>query len=753
MYKHALRLITFLTMLVSAFGAYVPGGAASQTALTNGDIINIAYFFKPPNMDATTAVKHFKTIVLTNGDHVYRDQLTAAGFTSSIPQYFRSEAIYDPGSCTATPLNNTVAYNAGDFCRISQNHPDWFLLDRNGRRITVTSGGKYYRMDPDNAGWRNFFLTRVLASQEQLGWNALFLDDVEGGFGKFFDGKPAKYPDELSYQNAVQGFLQYLYVNYSQKYGRPVYGNIVARASDPVWFNYLQYLDGAMQERFAVDWNETSYVSAYQWAKDMSMMEQTQANGKYVILVAPGYQNDLNRENFAFASYLLISHGKAAFRYSTDDAYRDVWLYDNYKVNLGSPLNSRYTVGSIWRRDFTNGYVAVDPNNHTALIAVVPPDSDTRITIGNMVVGGYTISSNHMVEASYLGESDGPVKVVNTSNHNILASQRIIYNGVSYSETIGMPKEQLTNTYLFPYYNNVAMNSQLRVSNLGDTSTTIKVYLGTQQIDSYTLAGGASSRKNYDGKNGGPLRVTSSNTNILTSVRILFGISSYSELTGYPDNQLTNKYLFPYYNNVAMNSQLRVSNLGNGPTTIKVYLGTQQIDSYTLEAGAASRKNYTDKNGGPLQVTSSATNILTTIRVLLNGNSYSELIGYPVNQVEKEYWYPVYDNVDLNSQLRVSNVGTGSTTITVYAGGAKIDSYPLAAGAATRKNYSKHTGPLHIVSSNAPILTTIRMLYNTPGFSSYYEMTGLPNSQLSTQYSFSWYNSIAMNSQMRFAMP
>lgn len=369
MYKHAFRLITFLTMLIYAVGSYMPGQAAvSQAALTAGGIINIAHFFKPPSMDATTAVNNFNTIVLTNGDHVYRDQLTAAGFASTVPQYFRSEAIYDPGGCTTSTLNNTVAYNTGDFCWISQNHPDWFLLDQYGRRITVTTGGSYYRMDPGNAGWRDFFVTRVIQSQQQYGWTALFLDDVEGGFGKFFDTKPVKYPDNISYQNAIQGFLQYLHVNYSQKYGRPVYGNIVARDSDAVWFNYLQYLDGAMQERFAVDWNETSYISANQWTKDMSMMEQTQANGKYVILVAPGYQADLNRENFAFASYLLISNGKAAFRYSTDDEYRNVWLYDNYKVNLGLPIGPRYPSGNVWRRDFTLGYVVVDPVNHTATI-------------------------------------------------------------------------------------------------------------------------------------------------------------------------------------------------------------------------------------------------------------------------------------------------------------------------------------------------------------------------------------------------
>jgi hypothetical protein len=279
------------------------------------------------------------------------------------------------------------------------------------------------------------------------------------------------------------------------------------------------------------------------------------------------------------------------------------------------------------------------------------------------------------------------------------------------------------------------------------------VYLGAQQIDSYTLAGGAATRKNYAGKNGGPLRVTSSATNILATVRVLYGGVSYSEMMGLPVEQLMKEYLFPYYNNVAMDSQLRVSNLGSGPTTITVYLGTQQIDSYTLAGGAATRKNYAGKNGGPLRVTSSNTNILSTIRVLYGGSSYSEMMGLPVNKVAQEYWYPVYDNSSLDSQLRVSNVGTGPTTITVYSGNTQIDSYSLGVGGATRKNYPQNTGPLHVVSDPEPILSTIRMLYTTPGNASYYEMMGLPNTQLSTQYFFPWYNNSAMDSEMRFAVP
>jgi hypothetical protein len=251
------------------------------------------------------------------------------------------------------------------------------------------------------------------------------------------------------------------------------------------------------------------------------------------------------------------------------------------------------------------------------------------------------------------------------------------------------------------------------------------------------------------------MRVTSSATNILATIRVLYAGNSYSELLGYPVNQLTNDYLFPYYNNVAMNSQLRVSNLGGVDTTINVYLADDPtpIDSYSLAAGTATRKTYVGINSGPLRVTSSATDILTSIRALYAENSYSELMGFPANQLAQEYWYPVYDNVNLNSQLRVSNVGSSPTTISIYFGDdpTPIDTYILAAGEASRKTYAGYNGgPLRVVSSAEPIMSTVRTLY---GGSSYYEMTGLPNTWLSTQYWFPWYNNVAMDSELRIAVP
>jgi hypothetical protein len=142
----------------------------------------------------------------------------------------------------------------------------------------------------------------------------------------------------------------------------------------------MQYLDGAMQERWAVGWSVSEYVSVTKWRDDLTRAEKFQSQGKYMILVAPGSQADANRQNFAFASYLLISNGKAAFRYGNSDTYREVWLYNNYQVDLGAPLGPRYQSGNLWKRDFTRGSVTVDPANRTATISTTSPSAPPSST-------------------------------------------------------------------------------------------------------------------------------------------------------------------------------------------------------------------------------------------------------------------------------------------------------------------------------------------------------------------------------------
>ncbi|MEW6716763.1 MAG: putative glycoside hydrolase [Chloroflexota bacterium] len=329
-----------------------------------GEPVRMAWFYKPPeNGDLNTLVTHFDTFILTKADEGWRDDLRAMGVQAPFLQYLRFDAIQDPGSCQEQPWRNQVADNPGDFCAISQQHPDWFLLDVNGNRI-MSSGG-FVLMDPGNPEWRAFWLGRAQQSQETLGWDGVFLDNVEASMSKHSRREVtlANYPDDASFQAAVEGFLSYIYTSYFRPRGRPLLANIISLREPSVWFRYLQYLDGAMVEAWAVDWSD-GYLTPEEWEEQLRLAEETQALGKEIVLVSQGDPNDIQRQQFAFACYLLVTAGRASFRYSLADHHREIWLYPVYDIDFGEPLGWRYPSGDVWKRDFTNGSVTVDPVSH-----------------------------------------------------------------------------------------------------------------------------------------------------------------------------------------------------------------------------------------------------------------------------------------------------------------------------------------------------------------------------------------------------
>jgi hypothetical protein len=336
------------------------------------EVVQLAWFYKPPEEGQLGRVAQtFDFFILTYKDEAARAQLKSAGVATPFSQYMLFLIIEDPGDCDEGPHGNQVAYKEGDFCQISELYTDWFLLDENGKRIK--SGSDTYHMDPGSEGYRAFWLERARELQETHGWDHIFLDNVEASRSKMVrDGrKLANYPDDESYQAAVMGFLDYIRQNYFEVREKKVYGNIVSLNEEQVFDDYLQHLDGVMVESFATDW-DNGYRSPDEWEEQMLRVENALAQGKTLILVAQGEQGDLELQNFTFASYLLIANGNAVFRYTNSEAYRELWLYENYDLDIGKPLGDRYRDNDLWRRDFSNGYVTVNPATHEVEIVTTP---------------------------------------------------------------------------------------------------------------------------------------------------------------------------------------------------------------------------------------------------------------------------------------------------------------------------------------------------------------------------------------------
>jgi len=185
-----------------------------------------------------------------------------------------------------------------------------------------------------------------------------------------------------------------------------------------------------------------------------------------------------------------------------------------------------------------------------------------------VVRGTYPLNPSQSLRVNYPGLDSGPVEVKSSGGVKIIASLRDAWhNGskwTSYAQLMGLPQSQLSDTYLFPAYDNVSLDGQLRFGNVGTTPTTVTVTINGVVMGSYPLNPSQGVRVNYAGLDSGPIEVKSSGgVKIIASLRDSWfdgtNWTSYAQLMGLPSTQLSTVYLFPAYNNVTYDNQLRIA--------------------------------------------------------------------------------------------------------------------------------------------------------------------------------------------------
>jgi hypothetical protein len=370
------------------------------------------------------------------------------------------------------------------------------------------------------------------------------------------------------------------------------------------------------------------------------------------------------------------------------------------------------------------------------------------------------------------GLNSGPVEIQNTDALPSIASEQVIYrvNGVntSFSEMTGMPDGQLDNVYYLPWYNSVDLDTQLRIANVTASPATIRIYIGGNEMNGspFTLAPGASTRRSFPAVNTGPVKIES-DQNIVAAERVIYKAAggtpvSFSETMGLPESQLDTTYWLPWYNNVDLDTQLRIANVSDQPATVHVSIGGVEMTGspFTLAAGASLRRSFPGVDAGPVRIESDQ-NIVAAERLIYRANgrntSFSEMMALPDSQLSATYWLPWYDNVSLDTQLRFANASTSPATVHVYIGGAEMPGSPftLAAGAGRRIFYAGvNHGPVKI-ESDQNIVAAERMIYKDAAGvpTSFSEVMALPAAQLDTTYWLPWYNNVDLDTRLRFGTP
>jgi hypothetical protein len=369
---------------------YIPIISKPQAAPTTKTVKQAVFVNYPKDTAMEVVAAKASFVVLARTERRYRDNLRANGYTGKVIQYFMSNEVAGPGpyanssaGCDSSfvPPINQVAHQVGDFCKYIHANESWFLHNGAGHRLYSWNGGRvFYHMNPASSGWRTFALQRMVRDvfgdsvQAKLGFDGIFLDNVSPKTYKLrkqvdnSDGIVREYSTDAAYYDAVRSYLATL--SGTLRPGSLLWANIIDdyRVSKATYMGYVDHLDGWLNEAWVVGWN-SGPLSVEEWLVHLEVAEATLQQGKALIANVQGTRYDYARQQFGFASYLLITNNsKAYFRYANAAKYGEWWQYDTYNATLGAPLGRRYQVGTSWRRDFQCGYVTVDPTTRTGKI-------------------------------------------------------------------------------------------------------------------------------------------------------------------------------------------------------------------------------------------------------------------------------------------------------------------------------------------------------------------------------------------------
>jgi hypothetical protein len=400
--KLSLSIVLLLVASVINFGT-APFVNTTQAA-GKKSVRQVMFWNKQKDTSVETAAARASFVALPRVERAYRETMRSHGYGGKFVQYYLATEVHGPGpyanssaACDSShaPHINQVAHQTGDFCRFIHPNESWFLHNAAGQRLYyILSGRVIYHMNPASSGWRSFALQRMVRDvfgdsvQAKLGFDGVILDNVGLGTYKLrrqldnSDGVVKEFASAAAYRDAMRGYLALL--SGTLRPNSLIWANIIDDygVSADEYMSYVQYLDGWMNEAWAVGWNEKPLGDA-EYNTNLDVAERTLQQGKGVITNVVGSRYDYNRQQFGLASYLLITNNSTAFfRYSDPAKYGEWWQYDNYNLSLGAPLGKRYASGDGWRRDFACGYVTTTPATRASQIVQSPcKEAPSRIAL------------------------------------------------------------------------------------------------------------------------------------------------------------------------------------------------------------------------------------------------------------------------------------------------------------------------------------------------------------------------------------
>jgi hypothetical protein len=266
---------------------------------------------------------------------------------------------------------------------VIQNHSDWLLKDRQGRLVEGKSWSVKFWADPGNEQWQAFFAQKLNMAIEKSGepWDAVILDEFLTGHLSTAapwagGGQPqASYPTDKAWQEAQLAFLRYV----APRVKVPIVANVepvvlnpTSEGFNPEFFTQVQQIGGGAEAEVFVFHrpHPSGFLGKEMVEVYLDRVRQTPA-GKMMFLnsaTAASFGGNPDLTLFSYFTYLLVAGPEREVYWTCKEGDSEVphFWYKEFDLDLGPPQEEMQQVHGLWKRDFANATVIVNPGSTPA---------------------------------------------------------------------------------------------------------------------------------------------------------------------------------------------------------------------------------------------------------------------------------------------------------------------------------------------------------------------------------------------------
>jgi Hypothetical glycosyl hydrolase family 15 len=261
---------------------------------------------------------------------------------------------------------------------VQSHHPEWFLTTSSGARLTSSGYPWLFLLDVANAGYQNAWADGVIAEARADGWDGVFMDDVNSTVKYHLsESSVVRYPTDAQWSAATRSMLANVGPRIRAA-GLLAVANVCCSREHPIWGDWLGFLSGAMDETFT-KWGSSptdGYIwdwGAGGWSTQLEQVRQTEAQNKLFLGVSHSAPGDASAAAYGLATMLLASNGRSSFSLAADYT-TETWFPDyDRALQLGTPTEAYVRSGSVYRREFGNGTVLVNPSRTSQSVTLSRP--------------------------------------------------------------------------------------------------------------------------------------------------------------------------------------------------------------------------------------------------------------------------------------------------------------------------------------------------------------------------------------------